>query len=202
MATSKVQIGNLALANLGSKNTIESFTEESTEASLINTWYDHCRQFLLEAVDWNFARKRLILATSSEDPPSGIWAYRYGYPSDCVVAREIENSSGGTEGDAIPFEIEFEEVGDIKTILTDMQDATLIYTKNITDPSLFPSSFIHALAAFLAANMAFPLTGKTSTEDKMWRKYQFLMAQAGGNNLNEAVKPPPRLADWTRKRNA
>ena len=76
MTTSAVQIANLALANIGNSNTIESFTEASKEAKLANTWYDHSRLAVLEAMDWNFARKRLVMSASPTDAPEGVWAYR------------------------------------------------------------------------------------------------------------------------------
>lgn len=199
MATSKVQIGNLALANIGDKNTIESFDELSNEAKHIKAWYDTCRTAVLEAMDWNFARKRLTLSTSSSAAPEGVWAYRYDYPSDCIAARKLVNPLG-PNADAVPFEIEFDPDTGLKSIVTDLETADMVYTKNITTTALFTPYFDHALAAFLAFNIAFPLTGRTAIVESMGKKYQYMISMAEGNNSNEGVRRPPREAEWVRAR--
>jgi hypothetical protein len=199
MATSKEQIANLALANIGAKNTIESFNELSTEAKLVKAWYDASREAVLEAMDWNFARKRLALSQSVTAAPDGVWTYRYDYPSDCIAAREIENPLG-PDADAVPFEVELDSDTGVKSVLTDMETAKLIYTKNITSTFLFTPYFVHAMAAFLAFNIAFALTGKRGIVDDMGKKFQFMISMAEGNNMNESVRRPPREASWIRAR--
>jgi len=49
MAISSVQIGNLALGKVGTDTTIESLTENSSEAKTINLWFDLARQ---EVLSW------------------------------------------------------------------------------------------------------------------------------------------------------
>jgi hypothetical protein len=199
MATSKEQIGNLALVNIGSRSSIESFDEQSIEAKRIKQWYDECREAVLEAMDWNFARKRLTLSLSITDAPEGVWTYRYDYPSDCIAARKLQNPLG-PDADAVPFEIELDSDTGLKSILTDLEEAKLVYTKNITSTFLFSPYFDHALAAFLAFNIAFPLTGKTSIVEAMGKKYQYMISMAEGNNANEGVGRKPREAEWIRVR--
>lgn len=192
-------IANAALEQIGAKSGIQSLTENSPEARACNFWFDFCRVHVLEAYNWGFARKRLALAASSDDPPEGIWSYRYQYPVDCVKAREIENSLGPT-ADAIPFEIEQTSDGSAKTIVTNQEEATLIYTRNVEETSLFSAHFIDTLAAQLASRIALKLTGKRTIRDDMLKLYSQLLLAAPAHDANETVKDKPREAEWIRAR--
>ncbi len=107
MATSDIQIANMALAAIGARSSIASFTEQSVEARTISLYYDQCRNDALSEAHWNFARKTATLAllkalpgtpentsavTSSvwiPDWPAPPWVYEYAYPSDCEQVRYV-----------------------------------------------------------------------------------------------------------------
>ncbi len=199
LSVSDTFIANAALEQIGAKSGIQNLNENSVEAKACKFWYDFCRVHVLEAYNWGFARKRLSLASSSDDPPEGIWGYRYQYPVDCVKAREIENPLGDTY-DAIPFEIEQTSDGTAKTILTDADEAILIYTRDVQQTSLFPAHFIDTLAAQLASRIALKLTGKRTIRDDMQKLYASLLSVAPAHDANEAVKDKPREAEWNRAR--
>lgn len=192
-------IANAALEQIGAKSGIQSLTENSPEAKACKFWYDFCRVHVLEAYNWGFARKRLALASSSDDPPEGVWAYRYQYPADCVKAREIENPLGPT-ADAIPFAIEQTSDGSAKTILTNAEQAKLIYTRDVQQTSLFSAHFVDTLAAQLASRIALKLTGKRTIRDDMQKLYNALLLVAPAHDANESVADKPRDAEWVRAR--
>jgi hypothetical protein len=96
LSVSEVSICNMALSKIGASSSIESLTEESAEANECNLWYTFSRRQTLQATDWGFARRRITLATHGDDPPSGVWGYRYQYPSDCLTMRKIESPVSGT----------------------------------------------------------------------------------------------------------
>lgn len=212
---SPVLIGRMALSHVGARSIIESFDEESGEAKEINLWYDFARKQTLEAFDWNFARKRLALAGHDDDPPDN-WLFRYQYPADCLVARHIVNpanqftaiSSTGRvwvtshelqrQNDAIPFEIE--QSNGTKSILTNLEEATLVYTFNLESTALFSNLFVEALSRCLAARVAFKLSGKQSVADKQFQIFYALIREAERSNGNERVDGPPRDAEWVRGR--
>lgn len=204
MATiSKVKIANMALSHIGANSSIESFDEESAEAGQIKLWYDYCRIQALEAFDWTFARKRQVLALleviESGDPLEHEWAFRYQYPADCLTARRISNPLG-FDADAVPYSIETSEANDVKTILTNMEDAVLVYTFDLDQTSLFSSHFVDCLAALIAHRIAFSLTGKRQMAADMLDLYRGLIRVAPAHNANEEVSKPPREADWIRAR--
>lgn len=201
MATiSTVKIANMALGELGTRNTIESMTESSVEAKHANLWYDYSRLLVLEGYDWNFARKRVALALHSEDPPDGLWAYRYAYPSDCVFARVIVNGAG-TTSDPVPFTVEMSADGQEKTILTNYEDAILLYTRDVTETPLFSSGFVELLATALAHRMCIALTGSKNLKDRLLNDYGQMMNMAAAYNANEQMSAAPRDADSIRGRN-
>lgn len=202
---SKVKIANMALSHIGDDSTIESFTEESTQAKQVNLWYDYSRRMVLEAFDWSFARKRVIMAVieviadDSTDPQYGEWVYRYQYPVDCLNARRIKNPLG-KDSDAVPFELETSEDNSVSTVLTDMEDAVLVYTFDAETTTLYSSFFVETLSVFLAYKMAFSLTGNRKLASDMLNVYQGMIGAAPAVDANQRVSAPPREAEWIRSR--
>ena len=88
---SEIDICNLALSHVGGRP-IESFTEGTKEAIECGRFYAFDRDAVLEDHNWNFARKRLDLALTS-DEVSG-WTYSYAWPTDCLAPRRIYNPKG------------------------------------------------------------------------------------------------------------
>lgn len=105
--TTAVDIANRALSLIGTRSTIASLDEASTEAINAQTWYASTRDELLRMAHWNFAKKTanltLLKAASGtpenptpaasaawdpSQPPPG-WLYSYAYPSDCLLLRRI-----------------------------------------------------------------------------------------------------------------
>ena len=198
VANSAVAIANMALSNIGSKSTIESLAEKSAEGRQCNIWYNISRVQALEGHPWGFARKRLALALDSEAAPEVEWIYRYQYPVDCLKAREIENPLGPL-ADAVPYQIETNSLG-VRTILTDSEDAKLIYTFNLQDTTAFSAFFDTTLSYLLAHYIAFPLTADRTIKLDMIKVYQSLIGSAKGQDANESVERKPREAEWIRGR--
>lgn len=196
---SNVRICNMALSNIGAKSTIESLTENSAEAKECSLWYDYSRLQTLEIYDWNFARRRLTLTTHSDDAPSGVWEYRYQYPSDCVNLRKLQNA-GGDLIDPIPFEIELDDNLDNKSIVTDLDEAIAVYTMDLTEVSLFSPLFVDMLSFAISSHLAFALTGKQELRREMIGNFQSLQRVAPASNANEQMLPPPKEAPWIRDR--
>lgn len=206
-AISKTHIGNLALTHVGARHNIENVdTEQSSEADVIRLWYDFARQQALESHDWGFARKRVVatlhadtISTTSNTPYAGVWGFRYKYPNDCIVMRKIQHPNAPPD-DAIPFEIELSLDGNEKTVLTNLETAVLVYTFDQEQLNLFSPSFVVAHSLFLAAHIAFSITGKITLKKELERQAFQSVALAGASDANEGMEPPPRDADWIRAR--
>jgi hypothetical protein len=216
MPLADIDICNMALGHLGrTAGGIQSFTENSNEARQCKLWYDPCRQQVLEAQDWSFARKRVSLALHSDAPPVE-WAFRYQAPADMLAMRRIWNPFseitgsygvwpnayifGANLGDAVPYEIESSLDGETSTILTNQESAIAFYTFDCSLVQRFSSMFVSALAHYLAAKMAFGMTGKQSVEDKELKAFSSAMAGASASDANQGVTGPQRDATTIRAR--
>jgi len=209
-AISEVRICNMALSRIGASSAIESLTEGSAESNECNLWYNFSRKQALASHDWSFARRRLTLATHGDDPPDGVWGFRYQYPSDCVVFRKLQNPTGASlivrdeatvsAQDAIPFDVETDDDQDTLSILTDLDDAVGVYTFNLTTVTLFSEFFVILLATAISANIAYALTGKTDIVQAQTEAFFQLNSAAAASNANERVGRAPREAEWIRDR--
>lgn len=193
---SEVRICNMALSNVGASSTIESLDELNAQAKICDLWYDFSRRQTLAIYDWNFARKRQILATHTDAPPD-TWKFRYQYPVDSVKLRLLENPAGRVT-DAVPFEIE--SSGETKSILTNLEEATAVYTFNLTSTPLFSEMFVEMFAFALASKICFSLTSDLQLRDKMVDAFVRMARVAPAVNANERVGENPRDADWMRGR--
>jgi hypothetical protein len=163
MAVSEVKICNLALRKLGAR-LIESLNDTSQEAVTCNIFYEQVRDAVLREHPWNFAASRIRLARLAKAPAFG-YAHQYQLPADCLHLRQLDTADD-----------EFVVEGD--KILTDRVGASAVYTRKVTNPALFDPSFVMAVAARLAAEMADDITGSTSKAREMWTLYLNAMQSA------------------------
>lgn len=196
----EVQIAKFALARIAGQN-IEAFDppEDSTESHQVNLWYHHCRRETLELFDWSFARKRLTLSLDSNDPPDGVWIFRYQYPADGIVVRFIENPAGRA-APPVPFAIELPTTPEVKTILTDVTDAVAVYTANVATPSLYPPSFVNAFSLTLANKLVPNVAGIEKLKQEVLQEYREMILLAGALNYKQGRDHAPRAASWIEAR--
>jgi hypothetical protein len=189
--TSEVDICNRALSRLGTRSTISSLDENSTEARTASIWYAATRDALLRAADWNFARRRVALADLGNPPAD--WSYRYALPNDCLRLLRLAPASLGLRAPA--FELAGDAAG--RVVLTDEPAAEAIYIARIEDPSLFDAGFAVALVDQLAAHIAYPITQKTDTAVRLAQLARASFADAVTVDGSEsAQKESVALPDW------
>ena len=176
--TADATIGNMALSRLGTRSTIASLTENSTEARAINTWFATTRDSILRARNWNFARITRALALTGTAPER--WTYSYAYPSDCVRFLSIDNSGLNV---GVPFELGSDGVN--RFIWTDQDEAYGIFTQRVTDLGRADPEFIAALVDQLAANIALPITLKNDVAVRMAQIARATLDAASAQSANE-----------------
>lgn len=189
-AQSITGIANRALQMVGDA-AILNLTDNSPQARAANNCYDACRRAELRAHRWNFAKRRTLLAASTDTPPFG-YAYAFPLPSDCLY---------------VPLTNDWDEDWHLegRTILSNANDSplsanppppgpalALVYVADITDPTLFDALFCEALSARMAVEMVERLTQSNQKLAAMQNKYQFAIAQASSANAFEqlAIEPP------------
>lgn len=185
MAISEVKICNMALVKLGA-NRIESLLDESNEAINCNLFYETVRDSLLREHAWNFAEKHASLAKLSE-PPKLEYKFAYAKPADCLNARQLASSDS-----------KFIVVG--KHIYTDIDDAKLIYTARIEDPTFFDPNFIEALSGKLGAEICESVTGTTTKVQMMNTLYLNAMQKARTADAAEGRKEIIEADPWLEAR--
>jgi hypothetical protein len=224
VASSVVEICNLALSHAGAGGPIASLSESSNEARECSLHYASCRDTLLRAHRWNFAQRQQDLADLGTAVDG--WAYQYQYPADALEIHHIRaggydaarivwtgetlpalgpSSLGRSLGTAIlyppvPFSIGVTGDGLARTILTDAYQATATYTAAVTIVPLFDPLFADALSFLLASRVTPRLTGKMDAQRANYQLYQSTLTAATTRDANEAAAPPAPEPDWIRAR--
>lgn len=158
---SKIDICNDALLYLG-ENTINSLDPNGTKAEqLCYRFFDKCFAEVLRDADWTFASDRALVAQLTATPLFG-WSYQYQLPGDCLFLREVY---GGYD-----YRIEQR-----KLLMNIDGDIYVRYTKQVTDFTLLDQKFMTALAYWIAAKIAYSLTGKMELQQAMIQYYAMEM---------------------------
>lgn len=182
---SAVDIANIALSHIGADAVVTSLSppDGSVEAGHCARFLPIARQAALVGANWSFARKRVVLATLTNDSSS--WAYKYQVPSDCLRARKIlalDDVDDPERNGAI-----FDKFGD--ALYTNQYQATLLYTTDVTDTTKYPADFVTALGMLLASYVAGPLIkgAEGMRIGKAWSDQAMdLMRQAAAYDANAA----------------
>lgn len=207
----EVAICNLALSHLGAYP-IQALTESTKEARECKRLYATARDSTLEAHDWSFARKSKVLGLLVQTYPG--WTYAYEWPSDCIAPRKIYDPSGDTaDGTAlnretdqidiigkIEFDVGANDALNRRVILTNEEDATLIYTAKVTDANMFSPGFIDALSWRLASDLALPLRADGNLQKAHFNQFRLIVGQSQSSNANAAHKRPDSSSSFTRAR--
>jgi len=217
MATSDVVICNLALGHVGSDAVISSINppDGSVETGLCARYYPVARQELIEMYAWTFAKTRVALAQVTN--PSSVWTYAYAAPSDLIQPQRILTASTLDAYGFFPFggllradEVAlFNERGSANfdyendVILTHENNAVLLYTRDVTDPSKFTAGFTTALSYLLASYLAGPIIkGREGAgAAQQLRKAAAMIAQeAMANDANSSVEDNQFVPEHIRRR--
>jgi hypothetical protein len=153
---SKVGIINLALTQIGSAR-IASVTEDSEQARKANAVYDLIRDEVMVAHPWNFAIDRTSLAVLDSTPEFD-YDYQFLLPADCLRVLSTDT-----------VEDDWEVAGD--KILYNDDSINIKYIKKITDTTKYSPGFIQALAARLAAELAYPIADSRTLSEEMFKVY-------------------------------
>jgi len=161
--TSVVDIANFALNQIGASN-ITALDENSKPARIINQRYESVRDAVFRAHPWNCLIRRVELAQDSETPAYG-YAKQYTLPADPYCLRVLEFSNGTltyprdnmfSNSNGPAFVIEG------RKLVTDEAVAKIKYIGRVTDPNEYDANLIDTLAARLAFEICYAITGSTS----------------------------------------
>jgi hypothetical protein len=176
---SPIDICNIGLTWLGA-NFITGFTDGTTESQLCQLQYDSLRRAVLEDRAWTFATRTVQLSSGvPADPIPPQWAWAFLVPADCIRlvklfqptsnSPRVALSSDPSDGNGtipVPFER-------LKDYAYTNSGPTVWgkYITDVTDTTKFAPSFVQALAARIAQDLAMPITNNANLQAQMVKLY-------------------------------
>lgn len=187
---SEAALCNLALANIGETQLIDSLDGPGLAARLCKTHYATARNALLERRWWRWATRRAVLAVTNS-VRSG-WSYVYALPVDCLTARFLWNGyDEPPEAAKVAFTIEANDTATGKVLLTELEAAELVYTSSAVPVAEYPALFVDALAWDLSVRLALAIPKKQQLALGARDEARRTLSVAAAADVNQA-QPPPR----------
>lgn len=200
--SSKVDIINRGLTKINAKR-ITSGNDGTKNAADASAVWDNILDEVLASFTWNFSTRRVKLARLSEEPVYG-YDYQYRIPSEPKCLRVWEAVTD-TERPIKAYVIEGDSEGQL--LLTNFTTIYIKYTARIIDTERFSPWMVECMATRMAAELAYPVTGKQKLEEKYMAQYLFKVQIAGVNEgqQGEDYVPDdskyPLEDDWILTRN-
>lgn len=163
--TSKTDLCNLALAELGARR-ISSYDSDTTvEANACRLHLDHVVDTLLERHQWNFAMTRAVLARIALSGDEE-WSEAWQLPADCV--RMVRISTGDVHNPVRDFAIEG------RRLLTRgiRSDLRLVYVSNARPVGQWMPLFTDAVVYKLASRICGDVTQNLQLAEGCVRKLE------------------------------
>lgn len=196
MATSKLDIYNQALFNIGHTKRVQSPTETSAERQNCEAIYEPRKRTLIGMAKWGFAKTQATLSLTGRTPTG--WNYEYYYPQGCVKALEIARSS--LREKRIPFQtgLYYNETdgSESKVILTNAAGASLWFLRDVQNVAVFPPNFETALSFFMSPDLARVMSKNSKTSSEMFQLFQYHFNQAIMAGEAEAIDEKEADAEW------
>ncbi len=177
--TSEVSIVNRALNHLGATN-ISSLDEATKAGRHMNQIFETVRDDVFRAHPWNSLIRRLELGQETDKPSFG-YNFQYALPTDPYCLRVLEFSNGSQ---TYPYDNMVDNSGgpvfviEGRKLLTDETSVKIKYIARVTDPNEYDANLISTLAARLAQDACYAITGSTSLIQVMAAMYQDRLKEA------------------------
>ncbi|ELB2091998.1 hypothetical protein QNZ71_001049 [Vibrio parahaemolyticus] len=179
---SKTDICNGALLRIGHTERISNVdTERSLAAENCREFWDVSVKSVLEGINPSFARRTERLNKLS-DEISHEYSNVYLWPDDCLVPRSVITDSQHktrkiNQRTKIDFIKSQSSDGLKKTIVTDADNAYLIYTTGNVQTHMFDNSTCIAISLLLGANLALSLKKDTGLAQQLNGAYMALISK-------------------------
>lgn len=184
---SPVQIANLSLSWLGQRK-INSLTDNQNEAIIMDANYALSRDKVLNDVAWTFALRRETLAPVVDAPAFGP-GNKFLIPNDVLRVQRVYRPNNASQSGSF---INARWVREGQYIISSEDVLWAHFIVRVTDTTLFSPSFVHALAARLAADTALVFTENVRLQENMELKYDQKLAEAmfadGSQGRTEIIK--------------
>lgn len=136
-----------------------------------------CKQAVLRINDWNCARRRIALNLLTDDFSLGEWFFSYRLPTDCLAVRRFVGLN--EEERSQKFSVEQDQDGK-PLLLTNVDQAKIVYTHNLTDVNRFDALLFDACATRLAIQFAISFPRDLKFLTSLWEVYKSKVEEAVG----------------------
>lgn len=176
--TSPQDLVNAALVQIGVKKRIGDLYDGSDASKMALDIYGQARDAKLRDFEWGFAEGNAQLDLLKLAPVGGYnqdnpwtaanpilpWIFEYAYPDDMLKLRSLRSQTTPVPNfDPTPdvFRIANDTINGVpkKVILCNTYQAVAVYTRQVTDPTLWEASFNDALIEDLGRRLAAGLAG-------------------------------------------
>lgn len=175
-----VDICNSALNQIGASNII-SLTEDSKAARICNQRFAFVRDSVFRSHPWNCLTTRTSIAPDTT-APAFEFTKQFTLPTDPFCLRVLALSDTD-----ILYKIEG------RKLLCNESSIEMIYIGRVLDGNQYDLLLIEALAAAMAADLAYPLVGSSALGANMYQLYQNKLTEARfvdateDNDINTSV---------------
>jgi hypothetical protein len=204
-----IAVCNIALAEIRAE-AITAIDDGSPEADACAQHYDDCYNTLVEAHEWGFAKKRVVLALLSVNDRPTEWLYAYQAPADLGVMGAVVYPFQAPLAGVYyawpynyprPSQYFVDFVYDGATIYTNLENASLEYSSNDIDESVWPAMFRRALALDLASKLAITLLDNRAMKGDLIQQAEVAKRRAMADDFNRYPRHDERIVDevaWAR----
>jgi hypothetical protein len=166
---SPADIVNAALAQIGYKDRVATLFEGSRAAKNALDIYGQTRDEMLRLGEWPFAQRDVAGTLIKSAPAGGYvpptvwsntypplpWLYEYGYNSDFIKVRAVKPAPILIPNySPQPHLFTVANDGNQRVVLSNVANAVITYTGQVTNPVDMPPDFLEAFIAALGRRLA------------------------------------------------
>jgi hypothetical protein len=150
---------NGALGQIGA-GPIGGIDDGTQNANWCKTYYVPLRRALLSLYDWNFAEDRMKLGVSATTPAFG-FAFSYTLPEYVIKVKQFYGANPATAAEPLAINWSEYPIGmtsyhriEGRSLLTNYGQASILFTKDVDNPTIWSPLFHQTLEVWLAGKLA------------------------------------------------
>lgn len=173
MMATTLQAANIVMALLGEDvvTTADLAADSAERVRKYNALADYTRDEVLRAYPWNFATEEVALVLSGDSPVIEDWSYIYDLPADCLKVQQTEGMT------------DFRILG--STLYSNYGTLNIIYTKQVTDTTVWDPCFVNAYTAKMMFKLAYGLQNSNTLQTNAKAYYDEAIKEAKGVDSQE-----------------
>ncbi len=189
MASSDVEIANLAAVKIGAEARITSLLDDRKVARELNAVWAIERRATLRGGSFNFATRRAELASAVLAAGDSIapWAYAFPLPAGFLRLLSVLDSTSGYERADAEYQLEGGPDG-LRVLANDAGPLRVKYIADVPEPARWDDAFAEAFACRLAWRCGKRVAGSSFDADMAWRDYR--MAIGDAKQVDARENPP------------